>query len=406
MTRRRVLLVLGFALTFVVVLSATIWLRVGAGYSLGMGDQETATPIATANLGSTGPGSLVSALTAPGLTSEVPRSRVRSARIVYRSTEGDTGAATEVSGMAFVPMGEPPEGGWPVVAVAHGSTGIDTGCAPSLDHGLAGQGRAITGWVTAGYAVALPDYQGLGQPGVHPYHDSKTAGFNLIDAVRALRLTFPDVSTKWAGYGASQGGGAVWSANEQASTYAPELQLVGTAAIAPSTNPVGYLDKAESGTLTKSQAPVFIWQLTSLHRLHPEIDLDHFRRGVAAQYWDAISACSGSLLASRDQAWAALTPGDLIPDDEQAAQQVRELWDAWVLPQRPLSAPLSVLYGDDDAFIDLEWIQTAIASACAAGGTVVWTVQPGGGHDDLNTAAQVSWIGDRFAGRPLQNYCS
>src|SRR5689334_13604065 len=110
MTRRRVLLVLGFALTFVVVLSATIWLRVGAGYSLGMGDQETATPIATANLGSTGPGSLVSALTAPGLTSEVPRSRVRSARIVYRSTEGDTGAATEVSGMAFVPMGEPPEG--------------------------------------------------------------------------------------------------------------------------------------------------------------------------------------------------------------------------------------------------------------------------------------------------------
>ena len=48
----------------------------------------------------------------------------------------------------------------------------------------------VLGFVKSGYAVALPDYQGLGEDGVHPYTDAKTAGLNMIDAVRALRHTF------------------------------------------------------------------------------------------------------------------------------------------------------------------------------------------------------------------------
>jgi hypothetical protein len=38
-------------------------------------------------------------------------------------------------------------------------------------------------------AVAATDYQGLGAPGVHPYLDAKTAGFNVIDSVRARSVT-------------------------------------------------------------------------------------------------------------------------------------------------------------------------------------------------------------------------
>ena len=42
--------------------------------------------------------------------------------------------------------------------------------------------------------MAFADYR-VGAPGVHPYTDARTAGLNMIDAVRALRHTYPDVST-------------------------------------------------------------------------------------------------------------------------------------------------------------------------------------------------------------------
>ena len=50
---------------------------------------------------------------------------------------------------------------------------------------MLGLGDIVFGLVKSGYAVAMPDYQGLGEDGVHPYTDAKTAGLNMIDAVRA-----------------------------------------------------------------------------------------------------------------------------------------------------------------------------------------------------------------------------
>ena len=204
-------------------------------------------PIASADVSGTGPGSLVSATTMPGLTRTFHGRPLQAARVLYRSTEGDTGQPTVVSGSVFVPRGDPPPGGWPVVAFAHGTTGINSECGPSLSdtlRNLVAAARLLTG---KGYAVALPDYQGLGAKGVHPYPDSRTAGLNMIDAVRALRHTFPDVSDRWAAVGDSQGGGASWAADEQAGDYAPELHLVGAVATSPASDVSGLADKAVRG---------------------------------------------------------------------------------------------------------------------------------------------------------------
>ena len=91
-----------------------------------------------------------------------------------------------------------------------------SGCAPSISDSLLGLADLVVGFVKTGYAVALADYQGLGQSGIHPYTDAKTAGLNMIDAVRALRHTFANTSTRWLALGGSQGGGASWAADEQA----------------------------------------------------------------------------------------------------------------------------------------------------------------------------------------------
>jgi dienelactone hydrolase len=362
-------------------------------------------PIQTADLTGSGPGSLVSAMTMPALVRTEEGKVLQAARVVYRSTSGDTGRETVVSGAVFTPLGEAPEGGWPVVALGHGTTGINEACAPSLSNTLLGFSTPVAGFVKNGYAVALPDYEGLGSPGVHPYSDARTAGLNMIDSVRALRHTFQNVSNRWVAVGGSQGGGASWAADEQAGTYAPDLDLLGAVSYSPAADISGIVGKAQAGTLTVDQRAVFQAVVESLARLHDDLDRDDFRRGAADKYWDVLSACSGPMVSDRTAAVNALQPADLAPATPAAAEQMRKLVEAWALPQQRLSAPLSVAYGGQDTFIDAQWTTGAIARACALGGTVQWQLQPDKGHGDVDIASQFTWIADRFAGKPVTNDC-
>jgi hypothetical protein len=361
--------------------------------------------IGTADLSGSGPGSLESAMTMPGYSRSRQGQLVDSARVVYRSTSGDNGKQTVVSGSVFTPKGKAPVGGWPVIAFGHGTTGIDEPCAPSLSENLLGFSSIVVGYANLGYAVALPDYEGLGSPGVHPYTDARTAGLNMIDAVRALRHTFPDVSNRWAAVGGSQGGAAAWAADEQAASYAPELNLVGAVAYVPAADVAGIVDKAVANTMTDDQALAFQSIVESLARLHPEVRRDDYRRGAAAKYWDLLSACSGPKVSDRAAAAASVRAGDFAPANRAAADRVRGLLTAWALPQRRLSAPLSVTYSGRDTFIDSQWTTAAIARACALGGTVVWQLQPDKGHGDVDLPSRFDWIADRFAGKPAANDC-
>ncbi|BBY79692.1 putative lipase [Mycolicibacterium pulveris] len=368
--------------------------------------RSDAEPIPTAHLGGSAPGDLISAMTMPGLSRSKAGSEFNAARVVYHSTNGDTGEPTVVSGSVYTPKGAAPQEGWPVVAFGHGTTGIDEPCAPSLSDSLLGMSSMVVGLVRKGYAVAFADYQGLGAPGIHPYLDAKTAGLNIIDSVRALRHTFDDISHKWAALGGSQGGGAVWAAGEQSGAYAPELDLVGVVAMVPAVDVTGLVDKAQEHTLTYYQRPAFQSVVETLARLHPDLNRDDFRSGAAAEYWDVLSSCSGAKGLDRKEAAEALAPGDLAPKTPRAAERLRELLRQWALPQQPLTAPLSVSYGGRDEYIDAQWITDAIARACALGGPVVWDLQPQAGHGNVDISSQYAWLTDRFAGKPVANECT
>lgn len=363
------------------------------------------TPIETADLTGTGPGSLISAMTMPAFSQTNYGTEMNSARVVYRSTSGDTGAETEVSGTVFTPHGTPPPGGWPVIAFGHGTTGINEPCAPSLSGTLLGMAEPVAALVAGGFAVAFADYQGLGHEGVHPYPDPRTAGLNIIDSVRALRHTFPDVSNRWAALGGSQGGGAVWAADEQAAGYAPELDLVGAVAYVPAADVAGLVDKALDGAMTPDQQLVFIAIVESMARLHPDLNRDDFRRGAAAKYWDILNACSGPMVADRDAAADELTPADLVPATPAAADRLRSLLAEWALPHQPLSAPLAVVYSGQDEFIDEQWTTEALARACALGGKVSWRLDPTKGHGNVDLSDHFGWIADRFADKPVTDEC-
>ena len=353
----------------------------------------------------TGSGSIVSAETMPNLPIQVRLSGVNAARVVYRSVQPGVGER-EVSGTVFTPSGEAPEGGWPVISYAHGTTGIEQACAPSRSASLLGASALVQGYTTAGFAVAITDYEGLGHPGNHAYLDNITAGYDVIDAVRALRTVFPDVGTQWAAFGGSQGGGAAWAANELADSYAPELDLVGAVALAPGANMVGLVDKAIAGTLTDDQGPLLQWVLESLARRDPALNLDDYRSGEAAQDWAALTGCTPDKAGAREDAVNRLGDKDFAPKSDAAADALRRALGAMAVPQGPASAPMLVAYGDADTYIDAAWTDAALEQACGYGDTITIDRQAGRGHGDVNGDAVNQWIGDRFAGVPAQNDCT
>ncbi|WP_256988276.1 MULTISPECIES: lipase family protein [unclassified Rhodococcus (in: high G+C Gram-positive bacteria)] len=353
----------------------------------------------------TGSGSIVSAETMPNLPIQVRLSGVNAARVVYRSVQPGVGER-EVSGTVFTPSGEAPEGGWPVISYAHGTTGIEQACAPSRSASLLGASALVQGYTTAGFAVAITDYEGLGHPGNHAYLDNITAGYDVIDAVRALRTVFPDVGTQWAAFGGSQGGGAAWAANELADSYAPELDLVGAVALAPGANMVGLVDKAIAGTLTDDQGPLLQWVLESLARRDPALNLDDYRSGDAAQDWAALTGCTPDKAGAREDAVNRLGNKDFAPKSDAAADALRRALAAMAVPQRPASAPMLVAYGDADTYIDAAWTDAALEQACGYGDIITIDRQAGRGHGDVNGDAVNQWIGDRFAGVPAQNDCT
>src|ERR1700761_2374767 len=157
-------------------------------------------------------------------------------RVLYRSTSPD-GKKIAVSGVIITPPGAPPQGGWPVVAWAHPTTGIVPRCAPSLALFVYQQMAGSRPLTEKGYAIAATDYPGLGTPGPHPYLVGISEARAVIDSVRAAR-SFPGLenSARFAVWGHSQGGQAALFTGMIAKSYAPELQLVGVAAAAPATD--------------------------------------------------------------------------------------------------------------------------------------------------------------------------
>jgi hypothetical protein len=394
------------AVVVVVVIGIVLVTRREDTKPAGQGAETGARPVAGAQLGGQDPGALVSASTMPEFNKRAQGAAINAARVIYHSTEGDTGAPTQVSASVFVPPGDAPAGGWPVIALGHGTVGIDEPCAPSLSASLLSMAEVVDKFIASGYAVTLADFQGLGAPGVHPYLDSMTAGRNIIDSVRALRKTFPNVSDRWAAWGGSQGGGAVWAASELAGSYAPDLNLIATVALAPAADVAGLVDKAVEGTLSKEQSAALTLVIESIARLDPAINRDDYRRGIVAEKWDVLIACAGDAVRDRADVIDKIQPGDVAPHDAAAADRLRAHLRAWALPQQRSSGPLSVTYGGEDEYIDPAWTAHAIEAACAMGTQLISQFQPEHGHGDLDVGEQFGWLLERMHGTPAEGGCA
>ena len=186
------------------------------------------------------PGTLIRSEPAPflldplGLTSSL----VTATRVMYSSTDGQ-GRPIAVTGTVFVPktayVGASTR---PLISYAAGTQGMGDSCAPSrqMESLIEYEGIGIGRAVGRGYAVAMTDYQGLGTPGTHTYMVREAQGRAVLDMARAtknLKGSGVTNATPIGLMGYSQGGGAAAAAAEIAGSYAPDLDIKGSAIGAP-----------------------------------------------------------------------------------------------------------------------------------------------------------------------------
>jgi pimeloyl-ACP methyl ester carboxylesterase len=155
----------------------------------------------------------------------------QSVRILYISTDGLDGKhKVSVSGVLYVPKGEAPKDGWPIIAWAHGTVGIADVCAPSFAGRSMRDVTYLNFWLQQGYAIVATDYQGLGVPGAHPYLATRPEAYSVLDSIRAVQSASFGLSKKVVIVGQSQGGAAAFATAAYAPSYAAELDIRGTVA--------------------------------------------------------------------------------------------------------------------------------------------------------------------------------
>lgn len=326
-------------------------------------------------------------------------------RFVYESTSGVDKSPTAVSGVAAVPAGTPPEGGWPIIVYGHGTTGVQADCGPTLYPDLLGYQFAVQDFTALGYVTVLPDYQGLGTGGgTHPYLEPRTTGNNMIDAARAAHTALPDVSTRWAAVGLSQGGQAAWAANELAASYGQGLDLVGSVSLSPPTDLKPLIRSSNDGTLTRPQKELLPYLLYGAEQVDPSIDPTDYSGSVAEANNELLLTCSGGDTAGKERAVQAMVPDEFAADSAESEQKLLDVIDRYTLPQVRTEVPMFVAYGAKDDVVLPQWTAEGVEKACALGDSVVAQEQPEQGHDVSDEAA-MQFLAARFAGQTVPSTC-
>ena len=135
----------------------------------------------------------------------------------------------------------PYAGGIPLVAWAHGTSGVTAQCAPSNIRNLWHHFQVPYELALLGYAVVATDYAGLGVAMdtqgkfiAHEYLTGPAQANDVIYSVQAARKAFPTISEEFVVIGSSEGGGAAWAVAQQLVTR-PMSGHLGTVALSPVT---------------------------------------------------------------------------------------------------------------------------------------------------------------------------
>jgi alpha-beta hydrolase superfamily lysophospholipase len=330
----------------------------------------------------------------------------RAWRILYTTTFADDAPAVGVA-TVLAPT-DPPPGPRPVITWEHGTVGILQKCMPSLVSAPFEGVPALDQVVAEGWVLVAADYA-PNEHGVHPYIIGEGEARSALDAVRAAKqmpeLTLSDQTVVW---GHSQGGQAALWTGIVGARYAPDVNILGVAAIAPASNMEQILT-LHGGDSSGARLGAFI--ATAYSQYYPDVIFDEVvsptARDIARQIADLCQFDPQhipTLQALTEQLGG--TPVLADPAAGALGERLREN-----APNAPIAVPLLIAQGLADIVIDPSVNDAYVAERCAAGqGLDYWHV-PGRDHGGIVAPGSpiddplIQWTRDRFAGTPQTTGC-
>ena len=339
---------------------------------------------------------------------------IKAWNVVYQSTtatgfnaSGPTTVTKDnaVSGTVIVPSAAyTGTGPRPVILYAIGTHGLANNCAPSrqMAAGTDYEAANIVAALNAGYAVMVTDYAGYLNGQNHNYLVAQSQAQATLDIFRAAKSipgTGIAANAKVGVWGFSQGGQTAAKAAEIASTYAPDVAVVGVAAggvpadfnvVAPNLD--GKLGFAFLGSAVQGLINEYGTRNVPINLVATQAGLDELNKLSTQCVFTALLSHENLTLASYTR-----TPDATIAELLAVAQPVV---DAQTLGTVKPTMPMYMFHGQADEFIQLSQDFNLKKQYCALGAKVAFDAYPSEHIATLFQAAPkvLSFLGARFAG--------
>jgi pimeloyl-ACP methyl ester carboxylesterase len=327
-------------------------------------------------------------------------------RIVYRTT-GMKDQAIAATGAVFFSAASEAGASHPIVAWAHGTTGVVTPCAPTLKPGLVQTIQGIDLFAGKGYVVVAPDYPGLGSPGDHPYLIGESAARAVLDSVRAARsIKEARAGDRFIVWGHSQGGHAALFTGMQALALAPELKLMGVAAAAPVSRPFDVISMDTdpfSGRLF-SALLYSAWSRLFGFPLSKYVNEDKVT---------TFAALGANCLQSAEDLAKIEADEKALETDFYKSDPLKDPFIVGIMAENtagalPKDMPVFLAQGTNDDTVHPSITQAYAKEVCAGGSKLKLHIMNGVGHimaAHESAASAAEWMDTLFNGREPPNEC-
>lgn len=333
---------------------------------------------------------------------------MRAWRVRYWTTS-DRNQPIQVTGMVIAPSS--PAGGAPrqVIAWTHGTSGVAQRCAPSMSNTNFTYIPSLGDVIGRGYAVVAPDYPGLGSDMVHPYLVGVSTARSVLDAVRAARgIPSANAGSRFAVWGESQGGHAALWTGQLARRYAPDLDLVGVAAIVP---PTDLVRNFEEGSDKRVRAMLTAFTATSWSRYFGA-PMSTFGTRSTQNVMKRLADNNCIELHAKPKLGTILGIAVVQRATRNLDLGKQQPWGRLMRENSPspdaVPGPLMIVEGTADVVVAPAVTLDFARRACARGKTVRYISVQGGEHATVartEARATLDWIAARFEGRPAPSDC-
>ena len=296
--------------------------------------------------------------------------------------------------MIILPYGKPPEGGWPVIAWAHGTTGVARTAAPSLDSHLVYGWEGVLLWPVLGYAVVATDYAGLGTNVAHQYLVGASQANDVINGLAAARAAVPDLGPKWVAVGHSQSARARDRGRHDGERD-PRSRL--------SRRHFTRSRRGRSRAIPRGASANPIPRLHRLCRLRAKTSFPDFKYDEVltpeAMARMPTAEKAGWIGTMATFAWE-VPPGKMLRNDWRKGEDFNRYTAMSLTIDKPVYQPILLLAGGADTTTPPQSVEAALDELKAVGADVAYRIYPGLDHDPLVFArSAISSAGSRTASR-------